>query len=150
MQALNLRHYTFNKALAAEAGVNGHQQYHINVRQNFFYRTQAGSGVQCNAGLHALSLNLLDAAVQMFGGFYMHNNLVGTGSLESGNVFFRIFYHQMAVEKQVGYLTDFFHYRSTEGQVRYKLAVHNIDVYPVGTGSFNFFDFVRQICKIGR
>ena len=88
--------------------------------------------------------------MQMLRGFHVDNNLVCTCSLEVSNIFFRILYHQMAVEEQIGNLADFLYNRRTEGQVRHKLAVHNVDMYPVSSCSFNFFDFISQKSKISR
>ena len=88
--------------------------------------------------------------MQMLRGFYVHYNLVCARSLEVSNIFFRILYHQMAVEEQIGNLADFLYDRCTEGQVRHKLSVHNVDMYPVSSCHFNFFDFISQKSKISR
>ena len=55
----------------------------------------------------------------------------------------------MTVKKEIGDLTDIFNDRRAKGQVRYKGTVHHVDMHPVGSGSFDFFDFVCQISKIG-
>ena len=47
------------------------------------------------------------------------------------NIFKRIAYHKVAVENLVAALSYALNNRRTEGNVRHKMAVHNINVDPV-------------------
>ena len=95
-------------------------------------------------------MDSLYATVQMLCGFRMHHDLVCTGCGKIFNIGFRMIYHQMAVKKHPGHVPDFFHHRRAKGQVRHKIAVHHINMHPVGAGLFYLPDLVSQAGKICR
>ena len=52
--------------------------------------------------------------------------------------------HQVNVERQIGRLASTRGDNGTDGDVRHEMAVHDIDMNPVGSPRFDRLDFVRQ------
>ena len=86
----------------------------------------------------------------MFGSFGVYYYHIRAGIGKIIDILLGIVDHQVTVKKEIGDLTDLFNDRRAKGQIRYKGTVHHVDMHPVGPGSFDFFDFVCQISKIGR
>ena len=95
-------------------------------------------------------MDLLQTAVQMFRRFGMDHDLVRPGLGESLDIRFRMFHHQMAVKEQFRHLADLRDDRRAEGQIGHEIAIHDIDVYPVGPAGLDFTDFLSQTGKVCR
>ena len=53
----------FDEYLTAEAGVDAHQEYHINIIDDVFQYTDRGRGIQCDSGFHTGAVYLLNRSV---------------------------------------------------------------------------------------
>ncbi|MND80444.1 hypothetical protein D3C80_722160 [compost metagenome] len=56
--------------------------------------------------------------------------------------------HQMRIEESLGARTNCFHHLRTERDVRNEMAIHNIDMNPVGTRFKHGIDFLAQARKV--
>src|SRR5213078_2391519 len=57
--------------------------------------------------------------------------------------------HQVTIEGQVGELADRFYNLGAKGDVGDELAVHDIDVNPIGATRLAHRNLVRQSCEVG-
>ena len=117
---------------------------------HLLHQGKGRSGIQGDPGLDALGMDLLQAAVQVFRCFGMNHDLVRPGLGEILDIRFGMFHHEMAVKEQFRHLADFRDDRRAEGQVRHEIAIHDVDVYPVGPAGFDFTDFIPQAGKVCR
>ena len=61
-----------------------------------------------------------------------------------------MFDHEMGIERQFRAAAQGFDDRYAEGQVRYEMAVHQVEMDAVGPLPFNVLDFFGQAGKISR
>ena len=57
--------------------------------------------------------------------------------------------HQMDVERLCRVRTQRLHDGGTDGEVRHKMAVHHVDMDPVGAGLIDCAHFFPELCEIG-
>ena len=139
----------FHEALAAEAGLDGHDQHHIqflNVGQDGL---GTGDGAQGNGLLHAPALHGVQrpADAAGAGGLQMDGDEIGSRVGEVVDIAVGVVDHQMHVQKGVGVLVDCLQHRQTEGDVGHEAAVHHVEVDEVGAG--NAVKVCAQTGKIG-
>ena len=79
----------------------------------------------------------------------MHGQIVGAGGGELTQEDIGIRNHQVNVEGKLGHFLQRFDDRWTDRQVRYEMAVHDVDVQQIGSASFDRGHFVGQTGKIG-
>ena len=75
-------------------------------------------------------------------GFNVKINYIRTRLDKIVNIFKRLAYHQVTVEYLVAALSYALYNRCTEGKVRYKMAVHNINMNPVCTAGIHASGFL--------
>src|SRR6266702_6096717 len=116
------------KLLSAEPGINAHHQHMMNHRKDFDERLDRSSRIDHNPREHPMLLNLLQCAMQMPADLLVNADHVRPGLRELGDEGVRVLDHQMAIERELRHRTQGFHHGRTEGDVRYEVAVHYIDV----------------------
>src|SRR6185437_10930474 len=116
----------WNELLAAETGVDAHDEYGVEVMQDIAQQFDGGTGVKGNTGLHSERFDLLDVAVQVCAGFQMDGEPVRACLSKVFGVAFRFEDHEVDVK-------DLFCRRphggdngEAYGDVGDKPAVHNI------------------------
>jgi hypothetical protein len=94
--------------------------------------------------------DMVQRTVQVDASFLVHRNPIRAGLDESRDEFIGIFDHQVAIKRQVGRLPQRLDHRRANGQIRYKMPIHDIDVDHGGAALGGAPDLVRQMSKIGR
>ena len=82
-------------------------------------------------------------------GFDMHRNNVGAGFGKRLEIGIARCDHQMDIECLFGVRTDGANDVWADGNVGNKMAVHDIDMDPVGAGSIDGAHLLAEFCKIG-
>ena len=91
----------------------------------------------------------LDGAVQMCAGLvvYIHHHRTQSGGLL--NVALRLHNHEVHVEWFLANLRYSFEYRETKRDVRYKDAIHDVEMQPVGIAAVDHVDVVGKMREVG-
>ncbi len=82
-------------------------------------------------------------------GFDMHGDDVGAGLGEGFEIGIARRDHQMHVERLLGVGPDRFDDVGADRNVRHEVAVHDVDMNPVGAGCVHRADFLAELGKIG-
>ena len=80
----------------------------------------------------------------------MEADHIGSRTGKIVNVSDRILYHQMYVKWETRGAAQAFDHRCAQCQIRYKQAVHHIDVKPVGPGILHPFELFPHPRKVAR
>ncbi len=88
--------------------------------------------------------------MQVGGGLAVDRDPIGAGVHEPGRDFARAVDHQMDVQGQAGDRLEPGHEARAEGQAGDEVAVHDVDVDPVGSPGFGGRDRLGQAAEIGR
>ena len=108
------------------------------------------AGVEGDAGLFPKPGDDLQAALDMGAGFDMDGDDIGAGGGEIGEIGIDRVDHQMHVERFRAVPTQGFDDRWADGQIGNKMAVHHIDMHPIGAGRVDGRDLGAQLGEIGR
>ena len=106
------------------------------------------SGLTAMETLAPSSRSLLRVALRICAGIRMHGNPIGAGLDKLRRVLVRIGDHQVNVHRNNRDLTHPFDNDRANGDVRHEVAVHDIDVQPIGAGRFDSLDFVFETAEI--
>ena len=117
-----------DQALAAETGVHRHDEDHVHDVEDVFDALEGRCRVDGDCGFHAEFGNLVEQAVEVVRRFGVDANDGGARLCEFGDVVFRIRNHQVAIQRQAGSLLDAGGNARTETDVRYEVAVHDVEV----------------------
>ena len=108
------------------------------------------AGVQADACLGAGRFDGLQSAVRVGAGLVMGDDHVGTGVGIGLNIGIDGGDHQVHIHEGFHMRTEGLHGGRAECQVRHEMAVHHVDVYPVGTLCFDGLDFLTKVGEISR
>jgi len=126
------RQHQIQERLAAETGLDRHQQQHVDLRQQVGIGLDRGGRVDAEPGPGTSRPDLPQQPHRRLRGFRMHGDVAGPGLGVGGSPAVRVLDHQMAVQWQAGVLDQRFHHRQANRQVRHEVVVHDVDVQPVG------------------
>lgn len=138
------------KALAAEAGVDAHDEDVVDHRENFDEEVDRGGGVDDDCGLAAVVANKLEGAVEMAAGLPMDGEEVGAGSGEVGDEPVGVLDHEVTIEGEVCEGANGFDDRGTEGDVGDEVAVHHVDVDDGAAAARGCGDFFAEAAEVRR
>ena len=85
----------------------------------------------------------------MRAGFDMHGDDVGAGLGERLEIGIARRDHQMDVERLFGVRAQRLHHVRPDGDVGHEMAVHHVDMDPVGAGGVDRAHFLAQLGEIG-
>ncbi len=139
-----------DEALAAEAGIDRHDQHEIDQVDDVLQRGDRRAGIERDAGLLAERADRLQRAVHVRTGLDMHGDDVGAGFGEGIQIGIARRDHQMHVEALLADRADRLHHARADRDVGHEMAVHDIDMDPVGAGGLDATDFVTQFGEVGR
>ena len=105
--------------------------------------------IQHDAGPLAVRSDKLQRAVQMRPGLRMHQDVVGPGIGERRDERIDRRDHQMHVERQCGVRAQALQDRRAEADVRHEMAVHHVEMQPVGARRLDRRHLVAQSGEIG-
>ena len=86
----------------------------------------------------------------MRAGLDMHGDDVGAGLGEGFEIGIAGRDHQMHVERLLGERAQRLHHVRADGDVGHEMAVHHVDMDPVGAGGLDRADFLAQFGEVGR
>ena len=146
----DLIHALRNKALAAEARLDCHDQHHIAVRQQREQHVRRGSRLDRAGRFDARRPDLLELLERVAVGLVMHGDDVRTSLDEIVQILIRVGNHQVHVQHFVGRLAQRLDHRRADRDIGHKMAVHHVymDIFRTRVG--RGFDIACQICKIRR
>ena len=107
------------------------------------------AGIHGHAGLLAERADRLQRAVDMRAGFDMHGDDVGAGFGEGFEIGIARRDHQMHVERLLGVRPDRFDDVRADRNVRHEMAVHDVDMDPVGAGGIDRAHLLAELGEIG-
>lgn len=147
-QTLNLVYRRLNELLTSKAWIDGHDEYHVGIGKDFFHCRKWGRGIQRNAGFHSGSMYLLDGAVQMKAclGMNGHHRCSQFGG--SFDELLWMHHHEVNIHLFLATSAHGIEHGEAERDVRYKLAVHDVEVEPVGFATVNHFDLAFEMKKV--
>jgi VWFA-related protein len=134
--------------LAAEPGVDAHDENVVQHGKDFDQRTDRRGRVDDDAGQHAVMDDLLQGAMEMLADLLMNAHQVGSRFGEVLDERVRIFDHHVAVERQLGHGPKRLDHRRSEGDVGDEVAVHDIDVEDGGSAAFGRGDLVGEMREV--
>ena len=143
----NLGQHLGDELLPAEPRFDRHDQQGVELAQDLQVRLQRGAGFDAQTGLGAGGADVAGHADRVVGRLGMEGDVVGAGLGVRGRPAVRVVDHQMAVHRDVGRLQQRLDHRQPDGQVRYEVVVHHVDVQPVGAGHHG--GFVGQPGEVG-
>ena len=138
-----------NEFLAAEAGIDRHDEDEIDDVDHVLDRALVRAGVHGYAGFFAERADCLQRAVNMRAGFHVHGDGVGAGLGESFQIGIAGRDHQMHVEGLFGVRTDGLHHVGADRNVRHEMSVHHVDMDPVGAGGIDGAHLLAELGEVG-
>ena len=133
-QGGDLGELALDEGLAAEAGIDAHHQHEIEVAQHVLDGGDRRRRVEHAARLLAQALDELDRAVDVRARLGMERDRVGAGLGIGRHHGIDRRDHQMDVERQAAVLAQRLHHHRADGDVGHEVAVHHVDMDPVGAG----------------
>ena len=107
------------------------------------------AGIERDAGLLAERADRLQRAVHMRPGLHMHGDDVGAGLGEGLEIGIAGRDHQMHVEQLLGVRPQRLHHVGTDADVGHEMAVHDVDMDPVGAGRIDGAHLLAELGEIG-
>ena len=146
---LDLPQLAGDELLSAEARIDGHHQHEVDVLEHIIERLGRGRRIERNAGLLAERLDVLERAVEVRPSLGMDGDDVGAGLGESVEEQVDRRNHQMDVERLRRVRAERFHHARADGEVGNEMAVHHVDVDPVGARLVDRADFLAELGEVG-
>ena len=120
------------EALAAEAGIDAHDQDHVSVLDDVFEHRDRRRRVQRDAGPCAERADVRQQALRVEGRLEVKGDDVGAGLAEVFDVAFRLDDHQVGVERARRQLAQVADDLGSPGDVGDEAAVHDVEVQVIG------------------
>ena len=138
-----------NEFLTAEAGIDRHDQDQIDQVDDGLDGVRWRAGIHGHAGLLAERADCLQRAVDVRPGFDVHGDDVGAGLCEGFEIRIARRDHQVHIERLFGVAADRLHHIRADGDVGNEMAVHDVDMDPVGAGGIDRAHFLAELGEIG-
>lgn len=139
-----------NELLAAEAGVDAHDEDHVQLPGQAGQSRYGGRRVEGDAAFHAGFVDLLQDPVEMGAGFLMNRDVLDASSGQAVDVGFRMFYHEMGIEGQLGAAAQSLDDGDAKGQVRHEMAVHQVEMDTICPLPFDILNVFSQAGEVRR
>ena len=149
-EQLDLAERGRQERLAAEAGVDAHEEDHVHVGQDPFHGGERRGGIECDARLLPELADARDDALEVGGRLGVDGEDVGPRLREVVEVPLRLRDHQVDIEGRGGRFPDRRHDRRADGDVGDEPAVHHVDVEQVGARLLHRPDLFGQAAEVGR
>lgn len=117
-----------NEFLAAEAGIDAHDQDVVDEVEDFRESFDGGGGIEDNAGLAAVGSDEVKSAIEMDAGLLVNGDPVGAGFGKFGDEEIGILDHEVAVKWDFELLAKGFDDRRTDGEIGDKMAIHDVEM----------------------
>ena len=86
----------------------------------------------------------------MGAGFLMDRDVLDAGSSQAVDVGFRMFYHEMGIEGQLGAAAQSLDDGDAKGQVRHEMAVHQVEMDTICPLPFDVLNVFSQAGEVRR
>ncbi len=120
----------FAEALAAESGLNGHDEDEIDLFEIRDDLVGGGVGIDRDSGEAFGAADLLEGFEDRVFGFGVDGDEIGAGFGEGVDVEMRVVEHQVDVEKEFRAFAKGGDGGGAEGEVGDEMAIHDVDVEP--------------------
>ena len=138
-----------DEGLSAESGVNGHDEEEVDVLEVGAGVVDWGGGVEGKSGLEAGGLDLAEEGLDFGAEFGVDGDGVGAGGLERLDEDFGALAHEVDVEEEGGEGAEGFDDVGAEAEVGDEVAVHDVEVEPLGAGAVDALEFSVEAGEVG-
>src|SRR5699024_4218838 len=121
----------------------------VGIAENRFEEINRGTRVYGHAGFNTLIPDHLNAAMDMGGSLVMYGNQIGSCFDEIADPGFRVFNHQVYIQKSIAAPPRGFDDKRAVADIWYKMAVHHIAVEPFCSSIQALPDIIVQVSIIG-
>ena len=147
---LDLAQLALDEPLPAEAGIDAHDKHQIDLFQDVIEHLRRSRRVESDSGALAERPDRLEGAVEMRPGFRMDGDDVRPRLSEGLEERIGRRNHQMDVERLGAVRPQRLHHGRADGEVGHEMAVHHIDMDPVGAGFVDGAHLLAEPGEIGR
>ena len=144
----NLVEAVGDQALSTESRVYGHHQDHVYDVEYVLDAFERGRRVDGHGGLYAEFCNLVQQAVEMVRGFGVYADNGGSSLCKFAHVIFRMFNHQVAIERKLGAFFDAGRNARAKADVWDKVSVHDVEVNEACASVFDGLEAVTEFEKV--
>jgi hypothetical protein len=138
-----------DEGLSPKSGVYGHDEERINLVEERLNVRNGCGWVDGETDLFSQGTNGPNQLCDAFAELDVNVHLIGAGFRKRFQENFRLGTHEMDVEEHFGQWTDGLHDGRAEGDVLDEMAVHDVEVQPVGRRSIGAPGFFFQAPEIG-
>lgn len=138
-----------DERLTAEARIDRHDEEGVDVAEEGFHGAHGGGGIDREAGAEPEGADFPEDSFHARAQFHMDDELVGAGLLEGLEEDFGAGAHQVDVEEESREGADGADDGGAEGDIGNEVAVHDVEVEPVGAGARGAGDFAVESGEIG-
>ena len=139
-----------DEGLAAEAGIDRHDQHEVDQVDDIFDRAHRRAGIEHHAGLLAQRADRLQRPMQMRAGLGMDGDLVAAGLGEGFEIGIAWRDHQMGVEDLPGVRAHRLDDVGAVGNVGNEMSVHHVEMDPVGASCVDSANLFAEPGEIRR
>ena len=135
--------------MAAEARIDRHHQDEIDQVDDRLDGLDRRARIERHAGLLAERADRLQRAVDVRARLDVHGDDVGAGLGEGLEIGIAGRDHQVHVEHLPGVRAQRLHHVRADGDIRHEVAVHDVDVDPVGAGGIDRAHLLAELGEVG-
>ena len=147
-QFANLVETIRNQALAAESRVHGHNQNHVYDVEHVLDVFERSCRVDGHGGLDAEFLDLVQQTVEMVRGLGVYADDACSGFCKLTDIVFRMFNHQVTVERELGAFLDAGRNTWAKADVWDKVSVHDVEMNEAGATVFDSLESVAKFEEV--
>ena len=118
--------------LAAEPGLDGHQQQHVQLGQQVGVWLYGRGRIDGEPGARSGRPDLPQGPHRGPGRLGVDRHVARPGLGVARRPAVRVLDHEVAIERQARVLEQRLHHGQADGQVRHEVRVHDVDMQPVG------------------
>jgi hypothetical protein len=142
--------HAVDKTLAAKAGIDRHQQHHVDLVHHIFQAVQRGRRIEDQPGSATAIADVLESAVDVVAGFRVKGDVRRAGGGKIGDDPIHRLDHQVRVNRRghAVFAQRLAHQR-TDGQIGDIMVVHHIEMHPVRARRQHRVHFRAQPSEVG-
>lgn len=142
--------HLFNEVLATKAGVNGHNEKQIDLCKERFDCGDGRGRIDDEPDLHTQGTDFPEQRWDASFEFDMDRKEICAGGCKRLEEYLWSGTHQVHVERPACQRAQLFQQSRSEGQVRHKMPIHDVQMEPVSSRFFGARDFGAESRVIGR
>ncbi|MEH1852878.1 MAG: hypothetical protein V7L11_14715 [Nostoc sp.] len=138
-----------DKFLSAESRIDSHHKQQINLFEKRLDGCDRSRWIDGESNFFAEGFYFVDQGWDLFTKFDVNDHFVRAGFRKGFEQDVRLGTHQVNVKEKFGEWADGLDNLRTEGNVRDEVAIHDIEVQPIGTRTFGTFGFLSKARLVG-